>query len=55
MGRVVTNNGKSELKYTVRYKAQLISPSENDFFITFDIMNPFYKRLTKKKYSIKFK
>ena len=30
MGKVVTNNGKSELKYTVRYKAQLISPSEND-------------------------
>jgi len=30
IGNIVTNNGKSEIKYIITYKAKLISPSEND-------------------------
>ena len=32
MGKVLTNNGKSEIKYLITYKAKLISPSEGDEF-----------------------
>tara|TARA_Y100000389_G_scaffold202393_1_gene247516 strand:+ start:1338 stop:1838 length:501 start_codon:yes stop_codon:yes gene_type:complete len=30
MGNIVTNNKKSEIKYTIKYKADVISPSVND-------------------------
>ena len=30
MGNIVTNNNKSEIKFTIRYKAKVISPSIND-------------------------
>ena len=30
MGKIVTNNNKSEIKYLITYKAKVISPSEND-------------------------
>tara|TARA_B100001029_G_C14854393_1_gene335519 strand:- start:60 stop:563 length:504 start_codon:yes stop_codon:yes gene_type:complete len=30
IGNIVTNNGKSEIKYLITYKAKIISPSEND-------------------------
>tara|TARA_B100000686_G_C16781476_1_gene972204 strand:- start:177 stop:680 length:504 start_codon:yes stop_codon:yes gene_type:complete len=30
IGNIVTNNGKSEIKYLITYRAKLISPSEND-------------------------
>lgn len=30
IGNIVTNNGKSEIKYIITYKAKIISPSEND-------------------------
>ena len=30
MGEIVTNNKKSEIKYIIKYKATVISPSEND-------------------------
>jgi len=30
VGNIVTNNGKSEIKYLITYQAKIISPSEND-------------------------
>ena len=30
IGSIVTNDGKSEIKYLITYKAKIISPSEND-------------------------
>ena len=30
VGIIVTNNGKSEIKYVITYQAKIISPSEND-------------------------
>jgi len=30
MGKIVTNGKKSEIKYLVKYKAKVVSPSEND-------------------------
>ena len=30
MGKVVTNNGQSKIKYLITYKAKVISPSEGD-------------------------
>ena len=30
MGNIVTNNNRSEIKYTIKYKAEIISPSIND-------------------------
>ena len=30
IGKIVTNNNRSEIKYLITYKAQVISPSEND-------------------------
>lgn len=30
MGSIVTNNKKSEIKYTIKYKADVISPNVND-------------------------
>lgn len=30
IGKIVTNGKKSEIKYTIKYKAQCVSPSEND-------------------------
>tara|TARA_B100000963_G_C22475824_1_gene602338 strand:- start:352 stop:861 length:510 start_codon:yes stop_codon:yes gene_type:complete len=35
MGKVITNNGKSEIKYLITYKARLISPSEGDEFTVY--------------------
>jgi len=30
MGKIVTNGKKSEIKYLIKYKAKVVSPSEND-------------------------
>ena len=30
IGNIVTNNKKSEIKYVIKYKAEIISPSVND-------------------------
>ena len=30
IGKIVTNNKKSEIKYVIKYKASVVSPSEND-------------------------
>jgi len=30
MGKIVTNGKKSEIKYQIKYKAKVVSPSEND-------------------------
>ena len=35
IGKVITNNGKSEIKYLITYKAKLISPSEGDEYTVY--------------------
>ena len=35
MGNIVTNNGKSEIKYLITYKANVISPTEGDLLTIF--------------------